>query len=141
MIGGHHNLDAQHFAAAEKELGFSLPSDLREFYGRCNGGQPVNRLFVQGDEGFVVHYFKPLVEDSAGPPGSVVSSYNIWKSVGEFDALPIAYDEGGNLLLYSLDPKSRGEIFCTMPDCEPADRIHRLTNSLTEFLSGLQPWS
>ncbi|MDB5469300.1 MAG: hypothetical protein JWR84_860 [Caulobacter sp.] len=101
----------------------------------------MNRLFVQGDEGFVVHYFEPLVEDRLGPPRSVVSSYKIWKAVGELEALPIAYDEGGNLLLYSLDPNSRGAIFCTMPDCEPDDRIRRLANSLAEFLSGLQRWA
>lgn len=145
MIDSDPPLTEDDLSRAEAEMGVNLPDDLRAFYLQANGGRPEKRLFRRGDEGFLVHYFLPLLENENGPPGSVASSFKLWQTIGALETLPmsipIAYDEGGNMLLYSLDRKSRGAIFCTRSDSELADRIHFLCGSLSEFLSELQEWS
>jgi len=145
MIDSNSPLTEDDVSRAEIELGLQLPGDLRSFYLKHNGGRPERRLFLRGDEGFLVEYFLPLVTESHKPGGSVISNFEIWQSVGASEtlpqAIPIAFDSVGGNLLYSLDSKSRGAIFCTRSDSAPADRIRFLCPSLEEFLDGLQEWS
>lgn len=144
IVSSHRQLSESDLLQAEKEMGTDLPADLRAFYMRNNGGKPDKPLFVAGDEGFLVQCFEPLARDDEPKVNNVVKSYKTWQAVGDTDilrpAVPIAYDAFGNILLYSLDPRSLGAIFAAYHEGGPrsVDRLRFLCSSLAEFLAGLQ---
>lgn len=144
MIDGDASLTEDDLDRAEAQLGIPLPIDLRSFYLRTNGGRPEKRLFRRNEDGFLVHYFLPLIADDRRLD-DVVENFRIWEAVGPSETLsrsiPIAYDEAGNNLLYSLDPRSHGAIFATRADADSDRQVRYLCGSLDQFLAELRVWS
>jgi cell wall assembly regulator SMI1 len=95
----------------ERRLGVHLPEDLKEHYLLHNGGQPRARFFVKDGEPYGVHQF--LAMNTGGRTSSFEDAYAMLVGqTPEFPRgyIPFGYDESGDYYLYSVRPKSFGEI-------------------------------
>lgn len=131
----------------EKRLGIRLPQDLKEHYLLHNGGRPRPRFFVKDGEAYDVHQFLSMNTDDEN--SSFEGSYvMLVDQTPEFPrgCIPFAYDQGGDLFMYSVNPESFGNImFMSHEDYEDDDRyvvflaptLKEFINSLTELPEGL----
>lgn len=96
----------------EKELGFSLPAEYKDFLLNHNGGWPEPNEFPiednPSDDRGRVHYFL-CIEDG--------DEYNLMDWVVDYEGrlppglLPIACDPGGNLICLSVSGENAGTVY------------------------------
>jgi hypothetical protein len=127
----------------EKDAQLSLPVEYKDFLLKNNGGSPERKFFA--------------IEDFANNPvGQVqlffginceVASRNVvWNRetfLGRIprDLLPIAREDGGNLICISIGGANNGAVFYWDHDAEtfPADRnnIYLISRTFLDFINGM----
>jgi hypothetical protein len=123
----------------EATIGKQLPSDYKNFLLAYNGGIPENNIFDI-----------PSADNSSGISellgvDDIINSKRIMHNRLVEDALPIAYDECGNLICLVLGPKE-GVYFWeheweSDEGEEPTwENMHFLASTFTEFLDCLRPF-
>jgi len=134
-------------AAFEREIGYTLPEDYREFMLRHNGGKPhPNAILIDGLPNEIpaqILSFKSLIHEMGIKTIGCVykdTSKRIAKHV-----LPIAPDMIGSLFLMSLDGADRGNIYyenCYYDDGDgeptgPYDATYFVAANFSELLGNL----
>src|SRR5947208_1315088 len=127
ITSSHRQLSENDLRLAEQEMGVELPPDLRAFYLERNGGTPERRLFVQGEGGFLVQAFEPLVRENEPKNNNVVKSFKTWRAVGDRDVLKLFT----TLLFFGSFSRTSGSNACTRNPPSPC------TN---KRLSGVPPF-
>ncbi len=127
----------------ERQLGFVLPMEYRNFLLIHNGGYPEPDVFPihnnpVGNCGILHHYL-------CIKPGDV---YDIWGTFKNYqgrippDFLPIAGDPGGNLLCLGIFGETMGQIYFWDHEEEFTDRprhnLYFVADSFFELLDKLQ---
>ena len=132
----------------EHLLGIRLPQDLKEHYLRHNGGRPRPQFFVKDGEAYDVEQFLPMNTRSEGL--TFENSYVVLvDQTPEFPRgyIPFACDSAGDYFMYSVTPKSFGNImFNSRADYGDDDRftfflastLREFINSLTELPDGME---
>ncbi|MDP9072483.1 MAG: SMI1/KNR4 family protein [Actinomycetota bacterium] len=131
-------------AAAERQLGVSIPMEYREFLAQHNGARPVFNYFAGSER------WNLGVTDFFGV-GSFDDVALLRERVEYQDRvppwlLPVAETEGGNLICIALEGEDTGAVYFWFHEGEsdegepPAtDNLYRLANSFKEYLAGLRP--
>ncbi len=134
-------IDEKHIVEFEKDNGVTLPNDYKEFLKEYNGGEPVNKILPKPNT--TIQYVYGMVEEP--------SWASLFKAIDTFQNripswyVPIANDDGGNLIIMNLYEESRGVIafWDHENECEgDADQYFEnltlVANSFTEFVNSLQ---
>ncbi|MBC9876350.1 SMI1/KNR4 family protein [Bradyrhizobium sp. INPA01-394B] len=124
----------------EHFLGTRLPQDLKEHYLQHNGGTPRPQFFIKDGEAYDVREFLPMNTRREGL--TFERSYVVLvDQTPEFPRgyIPFAYDSAGDYFLYSVTPKSFGNImFNSQAAYGDEDRFtFFLASSLREFIDSL----
>ena len=95
----------------ERHFGFALPFSYRSFLLKHNGGSPDKNVFAYdddyGDNNSTVRKFLSL----GGGSDSLEHYLEVYSGRIPPNALPIAYDDGGNLICLLFDGKSQPVAF------------------------------
>lgn len=147
IIDTNHQINESDVLILEKLLNVSLPMDYKDFLLYCNGGQPK------------LHSFDYKLPDGRNWSGGVRVFFGVdvddWEDLKHYYALyedripkqmlPIANDDGGNLILLVLNSLEKGKVYFwdhneESEDDEPPtnDNIYFVANSFTEFLENLK---
>ena len=131
----------------EKQAEVEFPEDYVEFLANSNGGEPK------------LSTFEYKLKDGRVWTGGVRVFFGIdvddWEDIKHYYALyedripkqmlPIANDDGGNLILLALGKQDKGKVYFwdhdeESEDDEPptTDNIYFVANSFTEFLENLK---
>ena len=135
--------DEAAIARVERELGFDLPADYREFLERQNGGKPELNFY---DRQVTVRYFY-----SAGPTDDEyvddleTAARNYWPPSRPGDPidpsfLPIGENVFGNVICLKVRGEDYGAVYFW--DHELAVSVGpytRVTDSFSEFFESLRP--
>ncbi len=134
-------------AEFEKQIGDALPQDYRDFLLEFNGGRPDKSGFDYDlPDG---RTWNSMVREFIGFDRSQYSDFDYFDTM-YFDRIPpgmfpIADDPGGNLVLMSLRPESRENIFFwdhneEAEEEEPAtlENLYFIAGNFSEFFAGLK---
>ena len=127
-------LTEEQLVAAERELGVSVPGDLRALFLRCNGGRPERQHYASArilvDLGWVLPVGQPPVprRESFETVVRRAAKYALPPST-----VPFAFDTG-NAGVFCVD--ASGRVVYWVHD-EPEDPIKDVAPSLNEFLTHL----
>lgn len=137
----------EHVAALEQRIGQGLPGDYRQFLLDVNGGEPeVNYYPPAEDLGVSVRDFFQLGSDDRYI--SLETHLDVYAGRVPPDFLPVANDDGGDLICLSLRDHDYGRVYLwdhnweSNDDEPPTDEnLHPVAASFTEFYRGLEPYS
>jgi len=133
-------------ARVERELGFELPADYREFLERQNGGKPEPNFYNQR---VTVRYLY-----SAGPTDDeyvddlVTEARRFWsdrmtdppEDPMDRSLLPIGENVFSNIICLRISGDERGAVYFRDHDIpESPEAYTRLTDSFSEFFEALRP--
>ena len=138
------SLTDQDIDSLESRIGSKLPVEYRHFLLRHNGGRPTPNAFPI--EGFPDNPFG-VIQVFFRVNGSLESSNAIWNwEVGRgrmpSNLLPIACDDGGDLICLSLFGEDAGAVlfwdfYGESP--EPSySNVYRIARTFAEFLDGIR---
>lgn len=124
----------------EHFLGIRLPQDLKEHYLLYNGGTPCPEFFIKDGEAYDVKKFLPM--NTRGEGLTFERSYVVLvDQTPEFPRgyIPFACDSAGDYFMYSVTPKSFGNImFNSRAGYGDDDRFtFFLASTLREFIDSL----
>lgn len=147
ILNSNHTTTESDVLNFEKILKVSLPDDYRNFLLHYNGGHPKPHGFI---------YKLPDGRDwSGGVRDFFGLGVDSWEDLRHYYALyedrvpkqmlPIANDDGGNLLLLALKDVEKGKIYFWDHNEESEDdelpsyeNIYFVANNFTEFLKNLK---
>ncbi len=129
----------------EKETGFILPDDYREFLMLCNGGKPVeyeNGFSIEGSDEIL------MLKLLFGVGNTIKESLNIehWIKIYEDEIpkkfiLPIGLPEGGGFILL-IRQKKEGVYFwddtLMLPKSNESNFMYKIANTFTEFIHKIE---
>lgn len=124
----------------EKEVGFPLPDQYKEFLKQYNGGYPDPDafLFLDKSDGSSVDRFLSL---DAGEDDDLFVYLKRYAGRTPSDMMPIAHDPGGNLVLIGLSDSNRGQVFFWDHEYEDEDpglsNVSLVSVDLKSFLDSL----
>ena len=124
----------------ESTLGFAFPLDLRQHYLVHNGGQPVPRFFVKGDEMFAIEEFLPIKFGMRGERfEDAYRDIVVGNDLFPKKLIPFANDAGGDYFCYSLREGEEGAIVFYQSEYfyDPAKSVIFLSGSFDDFLKSL----
>ena len=138
-------LEAGEIEAFEKEIGFTLPADYRDFLWRTNGGvlgEDNGYFYIENADWWnQLHVFKSLRRTDC----EIITLRSVLRGLSEshpeifgpsMGRLPIASDHCGNQVCVLLDGPQRGSVYFWMHDADcPPDR---LSSSFAEFFESLR---
>ena len=126
----------QRVSEFEREIGYTLPSDYRDYLLLHNGGTPSPYHFDFGDgDGSLVNNMNGLHD---GPSYSRLDhARNSYRGRIPDHLLPIGYDPGGNEVCLGLCGEHRGRVYFW--DHE-SGALEEIAPSFTAFLDGLYEW-
>lgn len=127
----------------ESFLEINLPKSYKSFLKSSNGGYPELNCFnfFGEDSGSSIHYFYGI---NADPDYDIVKDLKVYKDRVPSDCLPIAYDEGGNLICLILKGSEREKIYFWDHEFEKGDgeepdfsNMTLIANNFDEFINSL----
>lgn len=125
----------------ESRMAIKLPSDVRKFYLDSNGGRPEVRYFKIDGEDLGIAGVLSIAD---GDSSDIEKTYDLL--VGDDDLwpkhlIPIANDYFGNLIAFSVDAESFGQVFFVDLEFfdEPDQYVTWLASSFSQFLEKLEP--
>jgi len=128
-------LSAATLSAVEKQMGVSLPTDLKALVLSCNGGKPAKTYFVNDRIEVEIGSLLPIRPPASHKGSSFEHARERLVKAGlPSTLLPFAYDNG-NAGIFCLDVKSGAVVYWVHDD--PDDPLKYVTASLTDFLSKL----
>jgi|SRR5215475_132511 len=120
----------------ERNLGYTLPAQLREFYLRHNGGYTKENIYIdeEGDDYEIQNFLQIGTGETSLP--ETIKRLTGQRHLLKPDMVPFARESGGNLYCISLDS---GAVWVwSAEDVEDStDAYSLIANSLNEFISGL----
>lgn len=133
---------------AEQEIGRRLPAEYKQHLRKFNGGQPEPAGFdivwngqdwTEGWETNSVHYFLAIYD---GETSNFLDYYRDFSDRIPADTVPIAYDEGGNLILLGVEGKNEGKVFFWLQEYESDDEpnysnVGFVARNFEKFLNSL----
>lgn len=136
-------------AAFEQRIGVPLPDDYRSFMLAHNGGKPSRKAFVYKDfsgpyTDSAVRYFFAFTSNQ---DKSIRGNYGIYVGGSRVprDLVPIATDEGGNLVCIAVKGPNVGKIYFWDHEEEAEegqqasyDNLYLVADSFNEFLENLR---
>lgn len=142
IVEAGDKLSNQTIKLFESFLDINLPNSYRSFLQKNNGGSPEPNCFnfYGEDSGSSIHYFYGI---NADPDYDIVKDLKIYKDRIPPDCLPIAYDEGGNLICLILKGINREKIYFWDHELEKDDdepdysNMTLIANNFDEFINGL----
>jgi len=145
MVGTGAMVSELEIRRAEKRIGVIFPPEYREFLLKYNGGRPVAKYFQIPESEFrnvgkVLDFFG--LDD---PVESCNIDWNceVYKKRIPSGFLPIACEDGGNIVCIRSAPPDLGAIYYWNHDFEGASlsykSLYKISSSLNEFLTNLVP--
>lgn len=120
----------------EKEMGISLPQNLKNLFVACNGGEPKKSYLATDRYEVVVGSLLPIRPPKSYKGDNFEDMYNEMIKLGlSSTLLPFACDNG-NSGIFCLN-SANGEIVYWVQD-DLKYPIKKIVNSLSDFLSGLE---
>lgn len=145
VVEGETPVTDEVIEGCEARLGVRLPSELRNFFKRHNGGRPIPKVFAleNGDasSGSVVAWFLAIHD---GPYENFEDYFRTFKRKAKRlpeDLIPFARDPFGNLICMKSSGTDEGAVYFW--DHEEEDEkpsyanCHRIAPSISAFLDGL----
>lgn len=127
----------------EKQYGFILPLDYKEFLLNYNGEELERETFYfknswDEEENSIVHYF--FLVDSEKYYEDFESQYKFWIEGGRLpeDVIPIARDPFGNLICISVSEDSYGKVLFWDHELDDDECFSIIADSFTEFYNMLE---
>ncbi len=106
--------DNSDLLAFEQEIGATLPTDYRNFLKRYNGGKPSLSVFKWGEQAYSdssVRHFFSLSNATDASLRRIRSVYQRSDFRVSLDVLPIAADDGGNLVCIGIQGERHGKVY------------------------------
>lgn len=131
----------EQFAAIEAQIGASLPEDYRAFLTTTNGGRvwPEAFRYAGSSKGSLLDVIFSL--GVGGAVRDLANEARTWSDRVPRDLLPIARDQGGNLVCLGVRGPRTGRIFMWSRQLAPSPRdpssyenVWQIASSLAEFL-------
>jgi hypothetical protein len=128
----------------ESELGMSLPDEYKTFLLRHNGGRPIPNAFPI--EGLANNPFG-VIQVFFGVDDPIEScnvdwNYDVHKGRVPSNLLPIATDDGGDLVCLSIFGDDSGAVLFWDRHSEPAEpsyeNVYRIAASFAGFIDGIR---
>lgn len=118
----------------ENKYEVSLPQEYKDFLLQTNGGRPEPDFFPFSDDGFVVTWFYNLKN---GKHLLELTLELLWiaEQIVPRTLIPIARDQGGDLVCISLNEEEYGKIYMWFGSTD-SDPVF-LAESFTEFIDAL----
>lgn len=147
-----HPTTPKQIQEAEKIIGVQLPEEYEQYLLSHNGGHPDpcrfrvkwdGQYWAEGDEIHSVAWFLAIYD---GKSENFLDYYKTHKGRIPGDAVPIARDPGGNLILLGTSGANRGKVFFWRREYEvdpgsgkAADysNVGFVANSFNEFITSL----
>lgn len=138
------SLSEEDIGSVERQLGLKLPTHYRDFLMQYNGGRPTPRAYpIEGlannPFGVVQVFFGFDLDEETS---NLTWIYECFQGRISANLLPIACDDGGNLICLSLWGDDAGAVVYwdhENESSEPSyDNVCRIAGSFHEFLDGLR---
>lgn len=126
----------------EKELGYKLPCEYRDFLLKYNGGQPLPNVIHFKENGYdsntVIDCFLSLCEtEDKDIYHDLLWNYKCCtdEQTVPYDMLPIADDLFGNPIVIALSGMQKGHVYFVNHEVEIKLNMSHIANSFNRFLN------
>ncbi len=135
-------VDAETLSKVEKQYDFRFPDEYKSFLLQSNGGKINPRNFTFGAEDYEGSRIDKFLAVYSGEHDNFEKYFQMYKKDAQRlpdNLVPIAHDDGGNLICISVDGNDCGAIYFWDHEYELEDEenIFLIKSSFNEFLAAL----